>query len=182
MEINIGNKIRKLRKNKKLSIFQLSQSSGVSTGLISQIERDIVVPSVVSLWKISKVLDTNIGYYFDEGRREEEFVIRKENRKKILTNNNKAIYELLSPDLTRKIEFLSITLKGGEENIKESIVHEGEECGIVTKGSMVVLINGKEYEINEGDSIYFSSTLPHKYINNKKEDCTSIWAMTPPSF
>ena len=47
MDFNMGQKVKQLRKLKGLSILQLSEISGVSTGLISQIERDLVVPTVV---------------------------------------------------------------------------------------------------------------------------------------
>ena len=63
MDFNIGQKVRTLRKLKGLSILQLSELSGVSTGLISQIERDLVVPTVISIWRIAKALDTNIGFF-----------------------------------------------------------------------------------------------------------------------
>ena len=46
MELMIGGKLKQLRLDKKLSIAELSRLSDVSTGLISQIERDLVVPSV----------------------------------------------------------------------------------------------------------------------------------------
>ena len=47
---------------------------------------------------------------------------------------------------------------------------------------MTVLLDGKEYRLHEGDSIYFKSTIPHKYLNNDEEDCVSVWAMTPTFF
>jgi len=66
MDFNMGQKVKQLRKLKGLSILQLSEISGVSTGLISQIERDLVVPTVVSIWRIAKALDTNIGFFFED--------------------------------------------------------------------------------------------------------------------
>ena len=39
-----------------------------------------------------------------------------------------------------------------------------------------------EYILEAGDSIYFNSTIPHKYVNIGEEPCVSIWAMTPPDF
>ena len=69
MELMIGGKLKQLRLDKKLSIAELSRLSDVSTGLISQIERDLVVPSVTSLWRLAKALDTNINYFFYEEAR-----------------------------------------------------------------------------------------------------------------
>lgn len=46
----------------------------------------------------------------------------------------------------------------------------------------MVKTKDKEYILEEGDSIYLDSTIPHRYINIGEEECISIWAMTPPSF
>ena len=141
MELMIGGKLKQLRLDKKLSIAELSRLSDVSTGLISQIERDLVVPSVTSLYKL------------------------------LHTNRD-----------DRALDMMVITLKAGYTYDKKPLCHEGEECGYVLKGSLTVYLNGKDYVLHEGDSIYFNSTLPHKYINNGDEDCISIWAMTPKFF
>ena len=66
LEIDIGSKIKGIRKEKGISIAELSKKSGVSAGLISQVERNAVNPSVATLWKISKSLNVSIGYFFDE--------------------------------------------------------------------------------------------------------------------
>lgn len=58
-----GSRLRELRKNKNISIAELSKLSDVSTGLISQIEREMVIPSVVSIWRLAQALDTNINYF-----------------------------------------------------------------------------------------------------------------------
>lgn len=63
MNIDVGSKIRSLRKSKNISISTLAKNSDLSTGLISQIERNMVVPSIVAMWKISKAFDINIGYF-----------------------------------------------------------------------------------------------------------------------
>ena len=48
--------------------------------------------------------------------------------------------------------------------------------------ALTLLLDGKEYRLYEGDSVYFRSTIPHKYLNTDKEDCVSVWAMTPTFF
>lgn len=183
MEILIGGKLKQLRAEKKLSIAELSRLSDVSTGLISQIERDLVVPSVTSLWRLAQALDTNINYFFHEEPREEQMIIRKGEHRTIVMHNESSHYKLLHPNKDdRMLDMMVITLKSGYTYDKKSIGHEGEECGYVMKGQLTVHLNGKDYVLEEGDSIYFDSSLPHKYINNGKEDCISIWAMTPKFF
>lgn len=179
--MDLGDKIRSLRLKQKISIEQLSAKTGLSKGLISQIERDITGPSVASLWKISKALNVTMNYFFDEY---DDFnqVIRKDERKKILMKNFHRTYELLSPDLKKQIEMLWIEIEAGDCSNDELISHEGEECLVVISGTLRILSGSNVYDLNEGDSIYLDSTIPHRYVNAGDELSVSICAMVPPSF
>lgn len=179
--MELGDKIRSLRQKQKISIENLSEMSGLSKGLISQIERDITGPSVASLWKISKALNVTMNYFFDEYDDLNQVVLKNE-RKKIITRKGSRRYELLCPDLNKQIEMLMIEINPNEKIETEMISHEGEECGVVIKGTLRVISGGNEYDLNEGDSIYLDSTIPHKYINTGEETSVSVWAMVPPSF
>lgn len=185
MNIDIGKKIRELRKSKNFSIIHLSRESGLSTGLISQIERNMVVPSIKVMWKIANVLEVNIGYFFDEDDEniEEKIVVRKDHRRSINTNDSTKSYELLMPNLNNKsIEFILITLDKETKINKELVSHKGEECGYIIEGKMKIILENKEYILEKGDSFYFDSKIPHVYENYGDETCVLVCAMTPPSF
>ena len=180
MEMDVGSKIKKVRKENKMSILALSEKCGVSTGLISQIERGIVTPSVFSMWKISKALGTSMGYYFEDERHDAEFIVRKEARKKILAGEGKGSYDLLTPAMMRQIEFISVNMKYGDETDELGTSFTGEKCGVIIKGTLSVYINGQDYNLSEGDSICFNSILPHKLKNDSCDESISIWTMTRP--
>ncbi len=183
MNIDIGSKIKELRLAKKMNLKDLAKESDLSPGLISQIERNIVTPSIVSFWKIAQALEVSVGYFFDEEEKiEQSPIVKKGERRKISTSNHHSLYELLSPNLKGKIEFLYITINPDDQTSKDFVAHEGEECGLVIKGSLVVQMEDREYFLEEGDSICFDSSIPHKYVNRGSEICESVWAMTPPSF
>ena len=134
MELMIGGKLKQLRLDKKLSIAELSRLSDVSTGLISQIERDLVVPSVTSLWRLAKALDTNINYFFYEEPHEEQLIIRKGSHRTIVTHHDSSFYKLLHTNRDdRALDMMVITLKAGYTYDKKPLCHEGEECGYVLK-------------------------------------------------
>ena len=179
--MGLGDKIRSLRLKQKISIEQLSAMSGLSKGLISQIERDITGPSVASLWKISKALNVTMNHFFDEYDNFNQ-VVRKDERKKIMMKNGNRTYELLCPNLKNQLEMLWIDIEPNDSSSEELISHEGEECGVVIKGTLRVLSGENVYDLNEGDSIYLDSTIPHRYVNVGTELAVSVWAMTPPSF
>lgn len=183
MDFPIGSRLKELRKNKGMSIAELAERSSVSTGLISQIERDLVVPSVVNLYRIAQALDSDINYFFETGRSREAKITRRGDHKRMITDQGHGIYELFTNSREGHIlDLVRVTLKGGQEYSHEMVTHEGEECGFVVKGILTVLLDGTEYRLYEGDSIYFPSTVPHKYLNNDLEDCVSVWAMTPTFF
>lgn len=183
MNVQIGDKVKSLRKSLGMSIVELSAKSGLSTGMISQIERELACPSVDSLWRIAQSLNVSIGYFFNENSLiNKNPVVRKSERKALKMSPSNHLYELLCPDLNQKIEFMHITLEPGNSNVDKLITHEGEECGIVIKGTLLVKYNEEEYVLNEGDSIYLDSTLPHRYVNIGEDTCISVWAMTPPTF
>lgn len=179
--MELGYKIRKLRQAKGMSIEKLSELTGLSTGLISQIERDITGPSVASLWEIAKSLEVPINYFFDEYEKKDP-IVRKDSRKKLNIPNSNITYELLCPDLTKKMESLMVEIQPGQCSNDELIGHEGEECGYIIQGTLKVKWGNKEYILNEGDSIYFDSTVPHRFVNLGEDVSISIWTMTPASF
>lgn len=164
-----------------MTIHELADKAGVSAGLISQIERDLVGPSVASLWKIAEALGVPMGYFFDD-KKDAECVVKRDRRKKIQIPESKITYELLSPNMKGKIEFLLVEIEPGECNTEEKIAHEGEECGLVIQGRIKVRWGDKEFVLDEGDSIYFDSTVPHRFQNIGDIKAVSVWAMTPPSF
>lgn len=179
----VGKKLRKLRKSFNMTIDALADKADVSTSLISQIERGKICPTVVTLWKILNSLDTSIGDFLDEAEYEEDIVVKSNERKQLNLSDSNALYELLTPDLQGEIEFLKVSIKPGNKNKNDGMVtHEGEECGIVVKGKIKVILGDEEYILEEGDSIRYKSTIPHVFENIGEEPSVSYWAMTPPSF
>ncbi|TZE83025.1 cupin domain-containing protein [Calorimonas adulescens] len=178
--MELGTKLRSLRKDKHMSIEQLAEKAGLSIGLISQIERNLNSPTVSTLYKIAQALDTHIGYFFDDDK--QGAVVRKDERRVIKLPKSNRTYEMLSPDMKRKMEFLLVRIQPGECDNTEQLSHQGEECGLVLSGRMMVKWGDMEYILEEGDSIYFDSSVPHRYFNIGDTECISVWAMTPPSF
>jgi len=183
MDIDIGKKVKELRNDAGMSIKDLSAKADVSTGLISQIERNLVVPSVTVLYRIAMSLGASVGYFFGEGPAvHSDPVVRQSERKRLNIDGTNGSYELLSSDASKKLEFIYIVLKGRESSRMDLISNEGEECGYVIKGHLLVKLGQDEYYLGEGDSMTFDSSIPHRYLNIDDVECISVWAMTPPSF
>src|SRR5699024_12234763 len=68
MSGTLGEELKKLRKDKKMTLKELSVRSGLSISFISQIERDLKTLTFTSLKKISEALDVNVNFFFDDNQ------------------------------------------------------------------------------------------------------------------
>ncbi|MEC5423102.1 XRE family transcriptional regulator [Virgibacillus sp. C22-A2] len=169
-------KIKSLRGEQNLSLKQLSEKSGVSVSMISQIERKKTDPTLTTLYKICKGLDVSISSLLQNDDHTTH-IIRADKRKTLTFPQSHSKYELLTPITDGTIEMIIIHLEPGQEE-KQLIEHSGEECGHVLKGEMTVLLGDTKHILNEGDTIRFKSTVPHRFFNHTEETTISIWAMT----
>lgn len=178
----LGEKIRHYRNKLNITGKELAKRVEVSPSLISQIEQNSANPSIDTLRKIAFALEIPIVLLFDESDNSNEFVLHKQQRKKLQVPESNIVYELLTPDLTGKIEFLWIEIKPGLQKNPIEFSHEGEECLVIIEGQLLVWINEKEFVLDPGDSIYFDSNQPHRIANPGNVTTIFISANTPPSF
>ena len=82
--LHIGKKIRVLRKNAGLVLQDLSDRTGLSKPLLSQIEKEVVSPPIATLLKISKALSVNIGFFFQDNDPEEKVVLVRRDESKVI--------------------------------------------------------------------------------------------------
>ncbi len=113
------------------------------------------------------------------GRR---LVVRRHERKGLHVPRSKIVYELLTPDLNRRVEFLWIEYEPGSVTHPDPMSHPGEENAVCLEGSVVVTIDGQEFVLTEGDSISFDSGRPHKVENRTRARAILVSAITPPAF
>jgi transcriptional regulator with XRE-family HTH domain len=182
----IGGEIRRIRKTRGLSLEDVAKLAGVSIGLVSQIERGIVSPSIRSLRQLSKALGVPVSWFFqtedgavdDDGDR----VVRAAHRRRLSFRKNGVIKELLTPHALRNLQMLLITLEPDAAIDNGVIQGSGEKCGIVLTGALDLVIEDRTHTIWEGDSFGFDSSLPHS-IHNRGQGVTRVlWIATPPVY
>ncbi len=177
----LGIKIRAKRQEQKLTMKELAERVGLTAGFLSQIERDMAEPSITSLRKIANVLKVPM-FYFLEDDRQYNLIVRKKERKVLKLGKGDVIFELLSPNLNRTIEMTIGRLQPGAVTCDEPLMHYGEENLLVMHGEMKIQIGDDFYTLQEGDSIYYVSSTPHKIWNIGQTELVFISAITPPEF
>jgi len=166
-----------------MSGVELARLAGVSRSLISQVEQDLADPSVETLRRIAIALGIPIALLFEERSAPNGMVVRKGQHKILQIPESNLVYELLTPDLNRQIEFIRIEVEPGKPDPgRLAFAHQGEECSVVLSGQLHVWINDEEFVLNAGDSIAFDSGQPHSLANLGAEKTVLITAITPPSF
>ncbi|RXT14994.1 helix-turn-helix domain-containing protein [Ammoniphilus sp. CFH 90114] len=178
----IGGKIRSLRKKQAQTLEDLSQSTGLSKGLLSQVERGISQPSLETLWKITKALDTSIVHFFEDVAHTQVHLVRKEDRSQILFPGTTGTCYVLGHTDNSRLRMLEIVLKPGEKMKDQFLNREGEQCLVVTRGELTLSVGEEEYDLHEGDSLFFDSTLAHTASNDGNDTVTYIWSVTPSKF
>jgi transcriptional regulator with XRE-family HTH domain len=175
----LGRRIRTLRTERGLTLTGLAARVGITRSFLSSVERGVAYPSLLVLRSIAAALEVPVFMLFTAPEAN-GMVVRKGARKVIRPPGAPVSYELVSPDLRRKIEMIIVRLKPGLDSA--AMAHEGEECALVLSGRVAITVGDVEYELNEGDSIYYDSGLPHKARAVGDEPAEIVSAITPPNF
>jgi DNA-binding transcriptional MerR regulator len=174
-----GQRFRRLRMRRKLSLAQVARATSVSVGFLSALERGQMRCSIATLRRIARFYKTNIISLF-ETNGEGQHLVRPSQRK-ILETSAKVRMELLAWGNTAMEPHLFRVKPGGGSG--ESYSHEGEEFLHVLRGEFELwLHNDGHYLLKAGDSLYFESSTPHRWKNPGRAEAWILWVNTPPTF
>lgn len=180
----IGAKLRTLRQRQDKTLQAVSAATGISVGHLSQLERDLVSPSIKTLHDLSRALGVNISWFFlpqEPGPRVEQYIVRDGQRRHISYADGIDDYQLNS-QAVRHLGLLYSSFAPGASSGDSPYAHEGEEAGVVLAGQLELWIDGASATLAAGDSFSFPSSSPHRYRNPGRVVAVVIWAMTPPTY
>jgi quercetin dioxygenase-like cupin family protein len=178
--IDVGQKIRNLRRKLGLSIETLSKQSGLSTAAIQKIETNHMVPTIVSLMKISRALGEKVSFFVDEGNGSDQIVlIKKSERKGFYSEESKMSQEYITGQLEKRVlEGGIFNIKAGGRSGREMNSHPGEEIIFCLKGKIEVFTPAQNYVLSTGDTLHFKSDIPHRWRNSGRTAAQIIWIYT----
>ena len=179
----LGQRIRQLRQNKGMTLNDVADRTQFTAGYISQIERDLIDPSLSALRKIAKALGVPV-YIFLEEPDIKSVMIQANKRQKLELPDTNIVYEFLTPmvsntELDPKMVMIYFQLNPESWSSEESIVHNADECIFALKGSVEVYLGDEKHCLSEGDSIYIKENVPHKLYNPGSEKIIGISTITP---
>jgi DNA-binding transcriptional MerR regulator/quercetin dioxygenase-like cupin family protein len=174
-----GQRFRRLRMHRGLSLAQVARSTKVSVGFLSALERGQMRSSVATLQRIARFYKTNILSMFETNGDVQPLV--RPSQRKVLETSPKVRMELLAWGNTSMEPHLFRVKPGGGSG--ESYTHEGEEFLHVLRGEFEIWLHDQgHYRLKSGDSLYFESSTPHRWKNPGRSEAWILWVNTPPTF
>jgi len=172
--MELGEKLKAIRLEKKMTLDEVAKKSSLTKSFISQIELNKTSPSITSLMKLASALEFRLTDLFREDNLMEDVLFKKEKRNSYYNKKKQLTIELLftrSPD--QKMEPIYMRFEpGGKTDI---ITRIGQEFVYVIKGRVKLIFDQREYIGEEGDSLYFDSSIPHRWENSWSETVEGIW-------
>ncbi len=174
----VGVHLRNLRLQRGSSLAQVAKAVGISVGFLSALERSQMSASVSTLRKLTRFYKTNILDFFDAAESNSRVVSPK--KRKVLEAGPGVRMELLAwGNTVMEPHLFRIAPKAGSG---ESYTHEGEEFLYVLRGELKISVQDEEYRLKPGDSFYFESATPHRWLNPGRSETWVLWVNTPPTF
>ena len=180
----IGRKLRLRRKVKKLPLAEIAHKTGLSIGLLSQIERGLSTPSLRSLNLVCNALEMPMSWLFDAdddgGSGEDSIVVRENRRRQMDLGSNGMSKEILSPDCVPQIQLMRFVLHpGSRSGLSPSPHPTGTKSGTVLSGHLGLKVDNRDYILSAGDSFGFLASSEYRFWCEGNVDCVMIWAVTP---
>lgn len=161
----IGARIRFLRKQRNMTLDQLSVLSNLTKSYVSKVERGVSVPSISTAMRLAESFNITVSQLLgEEGYEDSVSIVRKNERRAFMRAGVKSgyNYELIAAPKKFKCMEPYIMRPPMQFQDKRVFEHSGEELLYVLSGSVEIELSGKVTRLNAGDTIYFDAHLPHR--------------------
>lgn len=174
----VGRKVAQARAERGWSLQQLADRAGMSPAAIHKVEKNGMTPTITSLMKIAGALGKSVSWFVEESERLRPVThIRPDERVRLYTSKQGLTLHNISG------RYGPFFVAGAEARVEpladsgpEPMVHPGEELVLLLEGALVFDIGGETYDLAEGDSLHFRTTLPHSWRNPSGEvEARAVW-------
>lgn len=175
--LEISKRIKSYRLEKGLTLQELADLSGVTKGMVSQIENGRSIPSLTVLLSIVTSLQINLSEFFKDINEEESIVLIKK----------KGTYESFQKEGSTGFayeRFITRTIKNSTIDIvfltlepnstRDQVTTDAYEYKYILSGEVDYLIADETYSLQEGDSLFFDGRLKHVPTNKSKKPCKML--------
>ncbi len=170
MPPNIGQEMRKIRSEMRISLDTAARLTGVSKAMLGQIERGESVPTISTLWKISTGYKVTFSNFITQPSSDNNvlsigdiYPIKEE-------NGGMLLYNIFPFDPISGLDFLQIHMHPHCRHASFPHTNVLNEYIVVLKGQLEMTVDEKVYLLKEGDAMSFQGDLNHVYANPSNEE------------
>lgn len=178
--MSLGHALRQRRKALGKTMKQVAQEAGLSEGFISQIERGLSTPSLISLYNVANTLGTSVEAFLPQAAPQAHSIVsHASERPGCRIEAEERVYHLLRRGFP-EAQLNSCITHMPPGYVSELTRHEGEDFLFVIEGEMLYEVGGKEYVLRTGDTLHFPASLPHRARNIGASPARELWVGTTP--
>ena len=175
----VGPRIRALRDAMGFSLRDLSERSGVSAPMLSQVERGETSPTLTVAARIAAGLELRLSQLLRLDESGAVTVVRVGERQRGGSRRRGHSFEVLTssqPGQRAELSRHTLTPGGATGAPDDPPMHEpgSRETALVERGSVVLVCDGQRHELGEGDCVTFDADLPHHFENPADGDAAFL--------
>lgn len=175
----LGERIKSRRKEMGLTLQKLADLSGLSAPFISQAERDLTTPSLISLLALARALDVDLDHFMIIPDNQ-DIVHRASAPKRIEIDSPVDYHDLSSQLPNRQLDVMLMRIPPGHSFPVDQ--RNGEDMLYLIKGELWASAGQTETVLKAGDSLHFDSRLPHSARNDSDAEAVLLYVGTPSAF
>jgi XRE family transcriptional regulator, regulator of sulfur utilization len=177
----IGARVKVLRESSGLSLRDLTERSGVSAPMLSQVERGETSPTLTVAARIAAGLDLRLSQLLRLDESGAVTIVRASQRQRGGNKRRGHSFEVLTsgqPGQRAELSRHTLAPGGATGAVDDPPMHEpgSRETALVERGAIQLICDGASYELNEGDCVTFDADLPH-HFENQTTDAAAFLAV-----
>ena len=173
--IDIGRRVRDFRLESNMTLKMFSAATGLSTSMLSLVERGLSSPSIGSLITICSALGIQMSDLVVSDQPDTKSYVSRKDDQPTVTSGDGSTRRILRDDKRRGIEVAINEYQTNSGNSDQPLGHTGYEYGVLIEGRLVVEVGTERCELMPGDLISYDSRIPHKIWNYGKKPARTLW-------
>ena len=157
----VGAQVRRRRRERSLTLAQVSEATGLNVGYLSQVENDKASPSLETLAALGDALDVPIAWFLLEQSVGPRVVRASERPRRRLPRGAGAMSQI-DGGVARDVAIFEGTMPAGYRTGFHA--HPGDEHHIVLSGRVRITQGEAVVEAGPGDYVLLDGTLPHDAV------------------
>jgi transcriptional regulator with XRE-family HTH domain len=163
----VGRNVRAHRTRLAWTLDDLAARSGVSKGMLSQVEQGRTNPSVATICRLATALGVSVASLVEAPEMPSARVVRAEEAVTLWTGDQEgsAARLLVGSGTSQQVELWDVQMLPGDGYASEAHPSGTRELLLVIEGELTLELDGDPYLVCGGDAIAFVADRPHAYRN-----------------